>query len=85
VSSFEHIKFAISEKYFLKLYDNPNYYVSVMIFQTYKNIVLRNVHFLGGSFDCVFTQPFSNISKISFYKAYLNEINESNHLGGKCF
>ncbi len=30
-----------------KHYDNPNYYVSLVIFQTYKNIVLRNVHSLG--------------------------------------
>jgi hypothetical protein len=46
VSSFEHIKFAINEKYFYKIYDNPNYYVSLVIFQTYKNIVLRSVHSL---------------------------------------
>jgi len=33
-----------------KIYDNPKYYVSFMIFQTYKNIVLRNVHSLGWFF-----------------------------------
>jgi hypothetical protein len=47
VSSFEHVKFAINEKYFQKIYDNPKYYASLMIFQTYKNVVLRNVHSLG--------------------------------------
>jgi hypothetical protein len=28
-------------------YENPNYYASLVISQTYKNIVLRNVHSLG--------------------------------------
>jgi hypothetical protein len=32
VSSFEHINFAINEKYSKKIYDNPNYYVSFFIF-----------------------------------------------------
>jgi hypothetical protein len=31
-----------------KNYGNPNYYVSLVIFQTYKNVVLRSVHSLGG-------------------------------------
>jgi len=40
--------FGIDEKYFLKNhYDTPNYYVSLVIFQIYKNIILRNVHSLG--------------------------------------
>jgi hypothetical protein len=47
VSSFEHVKFAINEKYSQKNYDNPNYYASFVIFQTYKNVVLRSVHSLG--------------------------------------
>jgi hypothetical protein len=47
VSSFEHVIFAINEKYSTKNYDNPNYYASLMIFQTYKNVVLNNVHSLG--------------------------------------
>jgi hypothetical protein len=47
VSSFEHVKFAINETYSKKLYDNPNYYASLVIFQTYKNTILRNVHSLG--------------------------------------
>ncbi len=47
VSSFEHINFAINEKYSKFFYDNPNYYVSLMIFQTYKNVFLRSVHSLG--------------------------------------
>jgi hypothetical protein len=44
VSSSEHIKFIINGKYYEKHYDNPNYYASLMIFQTYKNVVLWNVH-----------------------------------------
>jgi hypothetical protein len=43
VSSFEHVNFAINEKYSKKHYDNPNYYVSLMIFQTCKNIILKSV------------------------------------------
>ncbi len=37
VSNFEHIKFSINGKYSNFFYDNPNYYVSFVIFQTYKN------------------------------------------------
>jgi hypothetical protein len=47
VSSFEHVNFAIDGKYSKNSYDNPNYYASLMIFQTYKNVVLRNVHSFG--------------------------------------
>jgi hypothetical protein len=44
MSIFEHVNFAINGKYFLKTYDNPNYYVSLVIFQTYKNVALKNVY-----------------------------------------
>jgi len=47
VSSFEHVNFSINGKYSKIFYDNPNYYASLVIFQTYKNIVLRSVHSLG--------------------------------------
>ncbi len=47
VSIFEHLNFTINEKYFQKNYDNPNYYVSLVIFQTYENAIIRNVHSLG--------------------------------------
>jgi hypothetical protein len=30
VSSFEHVNFAINEKYSKSIYENPNYYVSLM-------------------------------------------------------
>jgi hypothetical protein len=51
VSSFEHVNFATNENYSKKNYDNPNYYyVSFLIFQTYKNAILRNVHSLGWFF-----------------------------------
>jgi hypothetical protein len=32
MSNFEHVNFAINEKYFKNDYDNPNYYVSLVIF-----------------------------------------------------
>jgi hypothetical protein len=47
VSNFEHVNFAITGKYFKKLYDNPNYYASLVIFKTYKNVVLSSLHSLG--------------------------------------
>jgi hypothetical protein len=50
VSSFEHVNFAINGKYSKLFYDNPNNYVSLVIFQIYKNVVLRNVHPLGWFF-----------------------------------
>jgi hypothetical protein len=31
-------------------WDNPNYYASIVIFQRYKNVVLRSVHSLGWIF-----------------------------------
>jgi hypothetical protein len=46
VLSFEHINFAINEECFKKYYDNPNYYASLVIFQTYKNTILKSVHSL---------------------------------------
>jgi hypothetical protein len=39
VSNFEHVIFAINEKYSKKHYDNPNYYALRVIFQTYKNTI----------------------------------------------
>jgi hypothetical protein len=45
-SSFEHVKFVINGKYPKNNNDNPNHYVSIVIFQTYKNAILRNVHSL---------------------------------------
>jgi len=47
VSNFEHIIFAMNEKYFQKNYDNVNYHASLVIFQTYKNAILKNVHPFG--------------------------------------
>jgi hypothetical protein len=32
VSNFEHVNFAINGKYSKNIYDNPNYYVSLVIF-----------------------------------------------------
>jgi hypothetical protein len=47
VLSLKHVNFAINGKYSKKLYDHPKYYASIVIFQTYKNAVLKNVHSLG--------------------------------------
>jgi hypothetical protein len=47
VLSLEHVNSAINEEYSKANYDNPNYYSSLVIFQRYKNAVLRNVHSLG--------------------------------------
>jgi hypothetical protein len=47
LSSFELVEFSINEKYSKNNYGNSNYYVSLVIFQTYKNAVLKNVHSLG--------------------------------------
>jgi hypothetical protein len=47
MSSFDHVNFEINKKYFKNIYDNPNYYVFFVIFQTYKNEVLKRVHSLG--------------------------------------
>ncbi len=44
---FEHVKFAINKKYSNKNYGNMNYNASVVIFQTYTNVVLKSVHSLG--------------------------------------
>jgi hypothetical protein len=47
VLSFEHVNFLINGKYSNQNYDNSNYYGSFVIFQTYKNLILRNAHSLG--------------------------------------
>jgi hypothetical protein len=48
VSKIENITFLINGKNSKKNNDNSNYYASFMIFQKYKNAILRNVHSLGG-------------------------------------
>jgi hypothetical protein len=48
-------------KLFKAVFVDPNYCVSLVVFQRYINIVSSNVHPLGGSFDCVFI--LSNFSK----------------------
>jgi hypothetical protein len=47
VSSFEHVNYAINGKYSKNNSNNLNYYVSLVIFQTYTNIVLKSVHSFG--------------------------------------
>jgi hypothetical protein len=60
VSNFEHVNFAINGKCSKNIYDNPNYYSSLVIFQTYKNAIKKVFTHLGGSFDYDFTHlPYS--------------------------
>jgi len=47
LSNFENVTFEINGKNSKKNDDNSKYYASYMIFQTYKNAILRNVHSLG--------------------------------------
>jgi hypothetical protein len=54
VSSFENVNSEINGKYSKNNYDNPNYYVSLVIFQTYKMYFKKMSTHLGGSFDYVF-------------------------------
>ncbi len=44
------LKFEIIKKYFKTFNDNPNYYVSFVILQTDKNVVLNSVHSFGWFF-----------------------------------
>jgi len=44
------LNFVINAQYSKKNYDNPNYYASLVIFQTYKNTILRSAHSLGWLF-----------------------------------
>jgi hypothetical protein len=41
------VNFAINRKYSKQIYDNSNYYASLVIFQTYKNVILKYVHSFG--------------------------------------
>jgi hypothetical protein len=49
VSNFENVNLQLMENIAKKI-DNPNYYASLVIFQTYKNTILRSVHSLGWLF-----------------------------------
>jgi hypothetical protein len=60
VSSFEDVKFGINGKHSKFFFDNPNYYASIVIFQRYKNVVLRSVHSLGWIFLLWF-YPIQNV------------------------
>jgi len=58
VSNFEDVNFIINGKYSQKLYDHPNYYASLVIFQTYKNAILKNVHSFGCMAPLTMFLPF---------------------------
>jgi len=68
--SFEHVNFVINEKYSQKDYENPNYYASLMIFQTYKNAILRNVHLLGQLLWFWFYPGYNKILNKHFLKCF---------------
>jgi hypothetical protein len=71
VSNFEHIKFAINGKYSTNFYCNPNYHVSLMIFQTYENVVLRSVHSLRWLlWLCFYPLWFFSIFYCKLYELY---------------
>jgi hypothetical protein len=42
----KHVNFAIDGNHSKNFYGNPNYCGSLVIFQTYKNVILRSVHSL---------------------------------------
>jgi len=48
MSKFEYVNFKINKKYFKFFYDNPKYYIFLK-FSKFKNVVLKSVHWLGGS------------------------------------
>ncbi len=89
MSSFEHINFAINEKYSQKYYDNPNYYASLVIFQTYKNVILKNVHSLEWLFWLCFYPlafAFNNFSFFIFSGAFLSKNRDNQLIPSKlCF
>jgi hypothetical protein len=68
VLSFEHVNFVINEKYSQKNYDNPNYYVSLLIFQTYKNAILKSVYLLGWFLWLWFYPWYNKILNKHFFK-----------------
>jgi hypothetical protein len=52
-------------------YDNQNYYVSLVIFQTYKNAILRSVHLFGWFiWLCFYPNAMSIILKIFILKLH---------------
>ncbi len=93
VSSFEHVNFAINGKLFQKQYDNPNYYASFMIFQTYKNVVfLRSVLSLRWLlwlwfYPCAFSPWLNFLQTIDSYKLISSHehYNFLQHLYNKIF
>ncbi len=55
VSNFEHVNFIIIENYSQKIYENPNYYVSLWSFKHTKMQFKKMFIHFGGSFYCDFT------------------------------
>jgi len=86
VSSFEHVNFATNGTYSKKHYDNPNYCASLVIFQTYKNANLKNLHsfrwFLWLCFCPCFVLLHLQII-LSFVSPWLSDL--TNMLKESCF
>jgi hypothetical protein len=77
VSSFEHVNFAINGKYFRKDYDNPNYYASLLIFQTYKNtIIIKGATQMSGHslklHFCMFERSQGKHNNLDCHKCFWN-------------
>jgi hypothetical protein len=64
VSNLEYLNFVINGKYSKKNYNNPKYYASFIIFQTSKNVILKNVHSLGCFLWLYFYLIFNQITRL---------------------
>jgi hypothetical protein len=78
-------KLLFNERYFKKTYANSNYYASVVIFQTYKIVVLRNVHsLLQGLFLLCFCpkrcQCWLCLHICTLINSYLNHLKMINYV-----
>jgi hypothetical protein len=80
MSSFENVNFVVNGKYSQTNYDNPNYYVSFVIFQTYKNAIYKSVQSLGGFLSLCF-YPFvkHNVFNLDFFLDLFSHMHEGLH------
>jgi len=67
ISSFEHVSFIVNETYSKKKWQSKSLCFLYVIFQTYKNVVLSNVHSLGWLLWLWFYPICVNGKKISTY------------------
>ncbi len=80
VSSFKNVNFAVNGKYSKTNYDNPNYYVSFVIFQTYKNIIKKSVHSLEWFLLlCFYLFVKHNVCNLDFFLDLFGHMHEGLH------